>query len=335
MEKEEKLEEVKEKISGVVENIGGKFNELTEKIGNVLDRDNKNRKQKAIVTSRVLFISVLDKLYLIGFIVAFAIATFAVFVGDLTSSYYGFWNRVGVYLLVLILFALAYLFFNWLYRCVAKTMLCLTKNEVYKEEYVPFKRGEISIPLEKITRVSTLDVFWIFRLLIIHQYHQLPLFFWTWNNHEFKDALNELITGDREKIENEFEDKNIIPKGLVKYIKWFFLGLFVLVTIIGISRGIAYLFSPARSVPGTYKYEDKQVMLYNDGTCSMSNVVSKNVTSCEWVFNNDLNHVYVTYEYRYDSGWYGSYDRSDEMRFSYDHKNKTLSDDERIFVKTN
>ena len=88
---------------------------------------------------------------------------------------------------------LYYLLLNWFYKCAAKTMLCLTKNEVYKEIYIPFKRTESSIPLNKITKVTTHEVFWIFRTIVIHQYGKLPVIFFTWNNQEFKELLNKIL----------------------------------------------------------------------------------------------------------------------------------------------
>ena len=332
MEKDEKLEEVKDKLGGVVGNIGDKFTELSGKIGTALDTEDNNKKQKAIVTSRVLFVSILDKLLLISFIIAFAISTFATFAGDLSSSYYGFWSRVGTYVWVLIVLAICYLFYNWLYRCVAKTMLCLTKNEVYLEHYVPFKKTEKNVPLEKITKVSTVDILWIFRVLVIHQYHQFPIVFWTWTNHEFKDALNELITGDKEKVENEFESKNIIPNSWMKHLKWFALGVVALVAVIGIFRGVAYMFSPSRAVPGTYEYEGKQIVLNKDGSCEIDDLIDNSVTACQWTYSDESENILVSYDYQYKS-WYSTYDRSSSFILGYDSKNKSVIYSEAVFSK--
>ena len=46
---------------------------------------------------------------------------------------------------IVIFTAILYLFLNWLYKCAAKTMLCLTNNEVYLEMHAPFVKNETSI----------------------------------------------------------------------------------------------------------------------------------------------------------------------------------------------
>ena len=53
------------------------------------------KKQKALVTSRILFISVLDKIYLVILGLWFVGGTFAIFNGKISSLNYGFWVRVG------------------------------------------------------------------------------------------------------------------------------------------------------------------------------------------------------------------------------------------------
>jgi len=115
----------------------------------VLKEEGIGKKMKALVTSRLLFISVLDKIYLVILLVTFGIYTWINFSGDLSDLNYGFWSRVGYEIVIIFIFFIFYFLLNWFYKCAAKTMICLTKNEVYKEEYVPFKRSEISIPLNK------------------------------------------------------------------------------------------------------------------------------------------------------------------------------------------
>lgn len=331
MGKDKKIEEVKEKFGDTVENIGEKIEQISDKIGSAVGVEGKNKKMKALVTSRVLFISILDKLYLISFVLAFVIMTYVTFAGDLSSMYYGFWGRLGTYIIELIVFVIMYFFYNWLYKCSAKTMLCLTKNEIYKEQYIPFKKTEINIPLEKVTKASTIDFFWIFRVLVIHQYHQLPMIFWTWNNHEFKDKLNELITGDKEKVENEFEDKNIIPKSLYKYLKFFALGVGILVLLIGVGRLFGYMFGPFKNIPGTYSYDDKQIVLNEGGSCSIIGFVD-NVTSCSWDYNEETSNIVVNYDYDYKS-WYSTYSRSATMYLNYEKDTKTIVYNENTYTK--
>ena len=115
MEKEEKKKEVKE------------TKEVKE-----------SKKLKPLVTCRVLFVSVLDKIYLGILLIMLVVATYNNFNGEIGSLDYGFFTRVWHEVWILVVIFIAYLFLNWLYKCVLKTMLCLTENEVYKEKYVPF-----------------------------------------------------------------------------------------------------------------------------------------------------------------------------------------------------
>ena len=267
---------------------------------------NENKKSKALVTSRVLFISVLDKIYLIFLFLMFVGLTSYNFSGNISSISYGFWNRIGLEIIIIVGTFIIYLLMNWFYKCAIKTMLCLTNNEVYKETYIPFKRSESSIPLNKITKVTTCNIFWIFRSIIIHQYHQLPIIFFTWNNQEFKDKLNELITGDKDSIENQYEDKNLIQKEYYKYLKYIGIALAGIIVLIGIVKMFSYIFSFERKVVGTYTNIDNQIVLNKDGNCEIGDLISS-VVDCKWTYDKKSQKVEIIYEYnRYY--WSGSTD---------------------------
>lgn len=280
---------------------------------------------KALVTSRVLFISALDKIYLIILGLMFLAGTYAIFYGSISSLNYGFWGRVGKEIVFLIILFIVYLFFNWLYRCAAKTMLCLTKNEVYKETYVPFKRSESSIPLDKITKVTTIDVLWIFRTLIIHQYHAFPIIFMTWNNQEFKDKLNELLTTDNAKIENEYENRNIIIESMYKYLKYVAIAFAGIILLIGIVRFFNYVFSSEKNMAGTYTNKNNSIILGKDGVCDISDLVD-DVTKCEWSYDIESQYVAISYEYEYEYGYYytRTETRSDTEYLKFDSDKKAL-----------
>lgn len=291
------------------------------------------KQKKALVTSRVLFVSVLDKIYLVILLLTFAGLTYNNFMGDIASSYYNFWARVGLEIVIIIGVFIYYLFLNWLYRCVAKTMLCLTETEVYKEQYVPFKRSEISIPLNKITGVSTLNVFWIFRSVTIHQYGRLPMVFFTWNNQEFKDKLNELITKNKEKVENKHKSKNLIAKENLKYVLFGGIGLAGLIFIIGMIRLFCVIFSPENKIPGTYRYSDNEIVLKSNGTCELEGI-EDNVTSCNWEYYEYSESIKLDYTYNYYSYYYGYTKTSENTEYvEYDAKNQTLTLDGDVYKK--
>lgn len=289
------------------------------------------KKQKAIITSRVLFISVLDKIYLVILGLMFLVGTFSIFNGQIGNLSYGFWARVGREILFLIVLFIVYLFMNWFYKCAVKTMLCLTKNEVYKEHYVPFKRSETSIPLGKITGVSTINIFWIFRCVVIHQYHKLPMVFFTWTNQEFKDSLNELITTDKESIENEFENRNIVTENMYKYIAYIGMALAVVIVLLGIVRFFTYMFNGERKIAGTYTYENNKILLSKNGHCSIE-VLIENVTDCTWNYDSNSKEVNVNYEYEY-SYYYSRYTSSSTGNLTLKYNDKTLEYKDMKFTK--
>ncbi len=280
-----------------------------------------DKKQKALFTSRVLFISALDKIYLVALALLFIVLTYNNFAGSITSLNYGFWARVGHQILIMIILFIVYLFMNWLYRCAAKTMLCVTENEIYGETYYPFQRHELSIPLNKVTGISTHNFFWIFRVLVIHQYGKFPTVFWTWTNQEFKDIADGLITKQKEKVENEYETRNIIQTSQYKYLIFVGAGLVGLIVFLGIIRFFGFMFSPERNMSGTYENGNKRIVLNKDGYCNIDSVVSDDVTACSWEYDSDLKRVEI--EYTYKGYYYGSYNSS--MSLTFDSSEKTLS----------
>lgn len=281
----------------------------------------KERKQKKpLVTCRILFISALDKIFFVLLILGFVGATINNFAGNIASQNYHFWTRFFSEIGILIATVIEYFILNWFYRCAAKTMLCVTENEVYKEHYIPFKRTEKSIPLNKITSVTTINLFWIFRSVIIFQYHHIPLIFFTWNNKEFKDKLDELINHETEDIQNEYEDRNIITFVGKGFIKKFFIVLGCIIALIAVIRFFNFIFSPAKKIAGTYVNGESQIVLNKSGSCDI--VPMKNeMKKCEWTINDDADTVNIEYTYIYD-GWFGENEYTSDLSLRY--KDKTL-----------
>ena len=299
--------------------------EKVEETKEVVEEKKDTKKIKPLVTSRILFISVLDKIYLVVLLLMFIGLTIANFKGGLSSMSYGYWSRVGHEIVIIISMVIYYFILNWFYRCAAKTMLCITENEVYKEHYVPFKRTEMSIPLNKITSITTINFFWIFRSLIIFQYHHLPLVYFTWNNQEFKDKFNELVTNRKEKVENTFEEKNILSFVNPKYITYFCIGVVAVIAFIGVLRFFGYVFSPEKKVPGTYVNGNNEVVLNKDGSCNVDFLKDK-VTACSWEYRDEAKQVVVTYDYEY-SYWYYKDTSTDYKYFNYEKGKLVLDGD--------
>lgn len=310
-----------------------KENVKTEKVEKKEKLKTEEKKQKALIISRVLFISALDKIYLVLLGLWFLVGTFTIFNGSIGSLSYGFWGRIGREILFLIVLFIAYLILNWFYKCATKTMLALTKNEVYKEHYIPFKRSETSIPLNKITGVSTINIFWIFRVLVIHQYHQFPIIFMTWNNQEFKDKLNELLTTDKEHVENEYEKRNIITEDMYKYLGYIGLVFVGILVLLGIIRMFTFTFNGERKIAGTYTNEENKIILNKNGTCQIENLVDK-VIDCNWSYDSDDKEVKVSYEYEY-SYYYNRYTSTSKgnITLKYNTSDKSLEYKDTKFTK--
>lgn len=279
--------------------------------------EKETKKIRPIVTSRVLFISVLDKIYLIVLGLSLLILTVNNFLGPISSPYYGFWIRVGRELLILLGIFIAYLICNWFYKCAVKTVLCLTEKQVHQEVYIPFYKWEISIPLRKITKINTFTCFWIFRAIVIHQYHQLPLIFWTWNHQEFKDKLNELITKETERVENIYENKNIINKEQYKLLMYVGIVLAGIIALIGVGKFINFVFGEEIDVSGNYSYGGNNIILYTDGTCDIDDIIYDDVTECTWYISEETD-IYVDYKYEDYSYYYGYSIEEDTLYLEYD-----------------
>lgn len=275
------------------------------------------KKIKPIVTSRLLFISALDKIYLVILGLNLLVLTIANFSGRISSPYYNFLARVGREIIILIVLSILYLFLNWFYKCAVKTVLCLTENQVYKEKYIPFKRTETSIPLNRITKVSTHTAFWIFRVIIIHQYNHLPMFFFTWNHQEFKDELNKLLTTEK-KVENIYATKNIINKKGWKVVMWVGVGLAAIISLIGIIKLVSTIFTKPIDVTGTYSYYGDTIELRTDNTCDIDDIVYDDVTKCNWRFNEETGSIVIDYEYEDYSYYFGTEIEEDTLYLQYD-----------------
>ena len=289
-----------------------------------MEKDKKSK--KALVTSRVLFYSVLDKILF----VVFSISFLSGLIKGLSLNRKTILSVFGYYAVFVIFMVLFGLLLNWIYKCATKTMLCITEDEVYKEAYAPLKRAETSIPLNKITSVTTFNFIWIFRSIVIFQYHQLPLVFFTWNNHEFKDKFDELVNKRKENIVNEYEDKNMISfidKKNYKIVGAIFGGLLGIFLIISI---VLSFVSPSNKVVGTYVNGSNEISLKKDGNCSISFV--DNVTKCNWTYNEETSNVSVNYTH--EVKYLGSAkEKDDSYNFTYNSKDNTISRGSTVYTR--
>lgn len=286
------------------------------------------KKEKSLVTSRVLFVSILDKIYLAILAIIFTGSTYSNFFTSSSKNYY-FWEKLSNELFIIVGLVISYFLINWLYKCAIKTMICVTEKEVYSEIYFPFVKIEKSIPLSKITKVSIANYFWIFRAVIIHQYNKLPLIFFTWNNKEFKNKVRELIVNDNDIIVNEFENKNLITRKNIKFVG---ISLVVIIVVMLIVSLVLFLINPIRKISGTYTYQSAKIILNKDGNCDISSM--DDYKTCVWSYNESLKTIDIEYTYDYYSSFLDkvtTYHAT--LQFDYDLKNQTLIYEGKNFTK--
>lgn len=315
--KEEKENEVQKEIKEGMKGIKDAFKKIGDKAKELKEKDEEEtnvKKKEALVTCRILFITILDKIILIFLAILFIFQTYSVFHGDMSSLSYGFFHRLLSELWVILGTFITYLIYNWIYKCMAKTMLCLTDSQIYYEKYIPLYRWEGTIPLNKVTAVQSYKFLWIFRAVVIWQYMHLPKIFWTWNAQQFKDKAEELLTKADYKVKNEFESRNIINKGQYKYVLYAAILLVAIILFLGVVRFFSYMFSDERNIQGTYSNESQSLILEKDGSCSIQ---LKNVSSirCTWEYNADSKQIIFKYAYKgygsneYESSLYTSYSK--------------------------
>ena len=351
------METIKCKVCGkeIPENEYGTCEECHEKIVERLDskedskeeikkKEKKEKKEevkkdleKPIITARVLFITVLDIILMVLMIILFISLCVVPAFSTLryaTSKYFDFWETIGLFIVRVIAIGVIGLVLDLLYLCASKTMLCLTKTQVYKEIYYPFIEFKSSIPLEKITKVSTYEFLWIFRCIIIFQYNHLPLVFFTWKNKEFKDKLVEELKLGKKEIENEFENKHIIKKEWLKGIGCTLVVLLAIILVSGLINVVSKAFSEERKLIGKFVSGTKYVQIEDDGTCDIFEITGDKGYGHKWRYDEDSNLLtieYVTLEsYKYI---YGTYEEDHTITFEFDEKENVLRKDDIVYKK--
>ena len=311
-------EKVSKKIKDTVKEVNSKKN---------------NDTKKAIVECRVLFSSVLDKIFLVLLGLYLLGGTFLIFKGNMLSLNYGFYGRLKTEVVFLVIFVIVYFFVNWLYKLIRKTMLCATDKEVYMEIYLPFYRMEVTIPYEKITSVSTIKLFWIFRAVIIKQYTKLPILFYTWDSQNFKNEVEKHITNEDKVIENNLKTNNMIRKEnkLIAIIAGIVMA--VILVMIGVASIVGNMLAPERRLVGSYVYKQRsaEIKINKNGICEFDpgkGSSSYVIESCKWTYDSENNIVNVDFYYTYKSKYYTSTSRLNSMHLEFNKEKETLTSKE-------
>lgn len=330
----------KKDLKDVSDNVKQKLSEVKEKV-KLPKEEGENNVIEPLVTCRMLFISVLDKIILFFIALSFITVTSGLlFSGKLSSIEYSYWHSFTSELALILTTTIIYFFMNWLYKCALKTMLCVTKNEVYKVTYAPFVKRETTIPLNKITGVSSHRVLWIFRCVVVHQYMQIPKVFFTWNAQEFKDKVVELTTNDKGKIANAAEDKNLIQSGHGKYILYILAVVGVAFVLLGIARFFAYTFRPGKSVVGKYHSDNYSLVLKRGNTCEIKLDDNKEYSNCTYEYEESNHMVFVKYhekgsKYSYITEEYITEENDKNFSLTYNIEDKSLHGSYYNFSKDN
>jgi len=301
----QKVDQETADLSGVVEEV--------QRIERKTERSN------SIYTCRLLFSSILDKILLFVLLLSFLYISYLNFKGNILGAAYGFWFRVLRELGIGVLLLFGYGICNWIYNCYARTMLCLTSNSIYREIYFPFFRKETTIPLEHVTSIATVDFFWIFRSIVIFQYHHMPIIFFTWNNQRFKNKADEVMGCNTVTI-NSFQNRGILQKTMLPVIQWIFILFVMAIIVLGIFHFFGYIFSEEKKLSGTYLKGTQKIELYTDGTCNLRMSHIKDLKKCTWTIHSEEKTIDIEYEYRKSNYFGEAYKTHDVMSVGYDQE---------------
>ena len=132
-----------------------------------------------------------------------------------------------------------------------------------------------------------------------------------------------------EKIENEFETRSVFPTWLKKRFIIVVIFLAIVLGLIVIAYTFKYFDNPYKKIPGTYVYGSQKIVLDEDNTCKLVNVVDYDVVKCTWKADDDdygTIDIDVEYTYKSKSSWsnkYYEYDRSMSLHFDGDDEELT------------
>ncbi len=324
--KKERAEEIRSgktaDLRNVIQEIQKVDRETADLTGVVREAQRIDRKRtisKDGYTCRLLFSSLVDKILLILLLLAFIYFTYIIFKGSLLAASYGFWFRFLKEIGLLFCLLIAYIICNWLYICIIKSSLTVTKDGVYKEFYFPFYKKEDFIPLEHITSVSLINFIWIFRGVFIHRYNHIPVFFPTWNNQKFKDRLIEVM-GNNSSINNSNNNKSLLQEGHLPVLQWITILFIFIIFVLGMIHFFGYMFSNERKLSGTYSKGTQKITLKANGTCELRISKIKNIRKCTWTINREDKTIDINYEYMKNNYYGEAYKTTGSSTVKYDNK---------------
>ena len=195
-------------------------------------------------------------------------------------------------------------------------MLCVENRSIYRECYFPFIQKETSIPLKHVTSVSAIDFLWIFRVLIVFQYHHFPLIFFTWNNHKFKNRVDELL-GNDQNFSNGYQNKSIFQRSYLPIVQWVGIIISFFIVVLGVVHLFGYLLSPEKRISGVYLKGNQKITLKVNGTCDLKITGIKNLKKCKWVIHDENQTITIRYEFSKNNYYGESYDSKDTIKVGY------------------
>ena len=274
------------------------------------------RDPKKLLTCRLLFSSVMDKVFIILLILGFLFVTFLNFKGSIFSAAYGFWFRFLRELGIVLLFIIISFLCDWLYKCYIKSTLCVTPHSVYRECYLPFWRRETTIPLQHITAISTINILWVFRCVIIYQYRHFPLIFFTWNNQVFKDKVDELLEHAPVGY-NGASHKTIFRRKYAPIVQWILVLVSFVIIVLGIIHFFSYIFSTEKKISGTYLKGNQKIQLKVNGTCSLRLARITDLKGCKWKYDAEQHTIDIRFEYSKKNYFGDTYHNKDTITLGY------------------
>ncbi len=278
--------------------------------------DRRRKADNSEYTFRLLFSSVMDKVFLFCLMIGFVVVSFYNFKGNIFGLSYGYWIRFLKEFLIVIIFLILSLLCNWLYKCIIKTMICVTNNSITREVYFPFWKIETSIPIQHITSVSSFSFFLIIRGVVINQYNRFPILFFTWNHQLLKSKLDKLLHNDSIDY-NGAAHKTIFRRKYYPVLRWFFLISVMMIILLGIVRFFGYISNSERKISGTYIKGNQSIKLMDNGECLLRLLNITKLKKCKWQYNEKKHTIRINYEFS-KKNYYGDlYESKDSITVGY------------------
>ena len=148
---------------------------------------------------------------------------------------------------------------------------------------------------------------------------------------DFKGVNGQQLSKDeiRSRKKKKLRRRRAIKRALLSS------GLLLIIAIIGLASLVGYLTCEDRQILGNFISENSTIQIQADGVCMVNNIGEKDGYNYEWIYDSYSNELQITYKtlekYTYSNN---KYEATHYLTFEFNSKEKTLSNDEYVFIKS-